>query len=106
MTMSDPARAHRLASTALFLGVIALISSLVLIGGLIAIPAILLARRAARQLDPHNVRARAMARTGAILGSLAILAAIIALIIYVSAAQLARHKHSTHHNPPTTQFHP
>jgi hypothetical protein len=104
----DPARIRRRASTALFLGVIALVSSLVLVGGLIGIAAIVLGRRAARQIAAHRASGLGMARGGVILGWLATIAAVLALIVYIGAAQLKRHRPhpAVHPTSPTSQLHP
>jgi len=92
-------RQSRRASTALFLAVIALVSSPVLIGGFIAIPALLLAKKAFR--DSH-ARVPLMARAAIPVATLAILISIISLTIYVAPRKAGVHPPTSAPARPTT----
>jgi hypothetical protein len=69
----------RSASTSLFLGVVAVISASVLIGGIIGVVAIFLGVKAQREITDSNeaLRGRGMAHAGRILGILAIIVCAI-----------------------------
>jgi hypothetical protein len=71
----------RHASTALFAGVIALISSVAVVGGLIGVAALVLGVKALRRMRASNgrLRGKSMAITGIVLGALAIPVALLAM---------------------------
>jgi prepilin-type processing-associated H-X9-DG protein len=85
----------RQASTALFAGVIALISSVAVVGGLIGVAAVVLAVRALRQIRQSGGRlhGKGMAIAGMTLGLLAIPAALLALGLYLLYPVLLRYRH-------------
>jgi hypothetical protein len=76
----------RAASTALFLGMVGLVASTVIVGGLIGIAAIYFGRRALLQIQQASgrLRGRAMAQAGIALGYIAILAALAAIAVIIA----------------------
>jgi hypothetical protein len=76
---------NRGASTALYLGVVALVASVVIVGGLIGAIAIRLGNRAMRTIDESERRipGRGMARAGVILGWLSIVTSFTAIVLWV-----------------------
>jgi hypothetical protein len=101
-------RLHRRASSALYLAVIGLVSSVVIVGGIFGIFAVIVGRRALRAIDASGltIRGRGMARAGIAIGYLAIAASLFALAAWIIFPRLAPPRKKTapiQHVEPSSQ---
>jgi prepilin-type processing-associated H-X9-DG protein len=82
----------RHASTALFVGVVALVASVAVVGGAIGIGAVLLGIKALRQIrqSQGQLRGKGMAIGGIVLGGIAVPASLLALGLYLVFPLLMR----------------